>query len=78
MLLDHDNVDCLSVLKGEESETSRPSGAAVSHDGAFDHLAKLGKVIAQGFYSISVRIRCAMLGVVLVAYDPWFPSLSRQ
>lgn len=51
MLLDHDNVDSLGVFEGEESEASRASSCAVSHHGALNHLAELGEVVSQGFYT---------------------------
>jgi len=41
MLLDHNSVDSLGVLEGEEAETARPAGGAIAHDGTFDHFAIL-------------------------------------
>jgi hypothetical protein len=41
VFFDHNNVDCLGVLEGEEAKTTRPAGCAVAHNGAFHHLAEL-------------------------------------
>ena len=48
MLLDHDHVDNLRVLEGQEAETARAACNAVSHDCAFCDLAELCEVILQG------------------------------
>lgn len=50
VLLDHNNVHCLGVLEGEEAETSRSAGRAISHDSAFRHLTKLGEIITKGLW----------------------------
>jgi hypothetical protein len=41
MFLDHDDIDCLGVLKSQETKPSRPAGTAVSHDCAFNDFTKL-------------------------------------
>jgi hypothetical protein len=49
VLLDHDNVDCLGVFEGEETESSRSAGGAISHNSALQNVSKRGEVISKGF-----------------------------
>lgn len=35
VLLNHDGVDSLGVLKSKKAETSRAAGCTIAHDGAF-------------------------------------------
>jgi hypothetical protein len=46
VLLDHDDVDRLRVLEGEEAEAARATGGAVAHNSAFHHFAKLREVVS--------------------------------
>jgi hypothetical protein len=41
MFLDHDNIDRLGVLKGQEAKATGPAGAAVSHHSALDDFSEL-------------------------------------
>lgn len=41
MFLDHDNVDCLRVLEGQEAKATGPPRAAVSHYSALDDFSEL-------------------------------------
>jgi hypothetical protein len=41
VLLDHNDVDALGVLEGEEAETTRTSSSGVAHNGALANLAEL-------------------------------------
>lgn len=52
VLLDHDCIDSLGVSEGQEAETARAATGAVAHDGAFENIAKLREVVAQGFYGV--------------------------
>lgn len=47
VLFDHDNVDSLGVLEGEEPEASGATGVTITHHGALDNLSELRKVIAE-------------------------------
>lgn len=45
MLLDHDSVDGLRILEGEEAETTRTTCGAISHNGALENFAELREVL---------------------------------
>lgn len=47
VFLDHHNVDSLGILEGKESEATRATGGAISHNGAFYNLAVLREVISE-------------------------------
>lgn len=47
VLLGHDCVHTLGVSEGEKSESTRLAGKVIAHDSAFQHLAKLRKVVGQ-------------------------------
>lgn len=47
MLLDHNDVDDLGVLEGEEAKATRASSDAVAHDCAFGDFAELSEVILE-------------------------------
>lgn len=46
MLLDHDDVDRLGVLEGQEAEAAGAARSAVPHHGALDDFAKLREVVS--------------------------------
>jgi hypothetical protein len=48
MLLDHDNVDALGVLKREKAESSRTSSSSITHDGTFTNFTELREVALEG------------------------------
>ena len=57
MLLDHNGVDCLWVLKREKAEPARAAGGAITHYLTVDDFAELGEVLFQGFWpNLSVSI----------------------
>jgi hypothetical protein len=47
VLLDHHHVDSLGVFECEETEAAATPGGAIPHDGAFQDLAKLRKIVTQ-------------------------------
>lgn len=49
MLLDHDSVYRLGILKGQETKSSGSSRVAVAHNSAFNNFAELAEVVPQGF-----------------------------
>jgi hypothetical protein len=52
VFLDHDDVDCLGVLEGQEAEAAGATGGAISHDCALDNFAELREVISEGLWGI--------------------------
>ena len=45
VLLHHDAIHSLGILKREEAESARSAGVIVPHHGAFDNLPELDKII---------------------------------
>lgn len=41
MFLHHNDVHSLGILECQKAEAPRPTGSAITHDGAFNYLTKL-------------------------------------